>query len=202
MNNLTITIAGCLLLGTSPGFAQEPDATQSPPPAPLPKGQWTDLRTLVREVTAKSHKRFVLDPRVPQYVDTADFELKDINYPELLAILQVHGFAVVAEDGVWVVVPDINAGRELTPVVGPDNIKALDDEWVTCLVTLKNSSASQLVAVIRPLMPPNAFLGAITDRNALLLSDRAGNVRRIVQLIGMIDKLPRTVIEAAPAKAP
>ena len=198
----TITIAGCLLLFTAPGFAQEPDSTQSPPPAPVSKAQWTDLRTLIREVTAKTHKHFVLDPRVPQYVDTADFEFKDINYPDLLAILRVHDYVVVPEDGVWVVVPDANAARELSPVVGPENIKALDDEWVTCLVTLKNTSASQLVPVLRALVPSSALVAAITERNSLLLSDRAGNVRRIVELLGMIDKLPRTVTEAAPAKAP
>lgn len=47
----------------------------------------------------------------------------------------------------------------------------------------------QLLVSLRQLMPANATIVAIPDRNALIISDRAANVRRLVQLIGDIDKL-------------
>jgi general secretion pathway protein D len=154
----------------------------------------TDLRTLLREVGARLHKNFVLDPRAPQTIDLGGLEHKDVTYPELLSILQVNGMVVLADGGIVQVLPNTDARQMASPiVVAPEAIKSLDDEWVTCVVPVKNISAAQLVPILRPLMPQYAHMAALVDRNALILVDRTANLRRLIELIRILENLPKVV---------
>lgn len=76
-------------------------------------------------------------------------------------------------------------------MVAPDNIKTLDDEWVTTVIPLKNMSATQVVPLLRPLLPQYGQLAPSSDRNALLLVDRTANVKRIIEIVKVLDSLPR-----------
>ena len=150
----------------------------------------TDLRKLLLEVGRKQHKTFLLDPRVRGAVNLGDMKSQDVTYPMLLNILKINGFAAFSGDGFLTVVPDSNARQSASPIVDPHSIKALDDQWVTAILVLKNVNATQLVPILRPLMPQSAQLSAVTDRNALLLVDVSSNVKRLVALADAIDALP------------
>jgi general secretion pathway protein D len=158
----------------------------------------TDLHALLREVGSRTHKHFVLDTRAPQSIDLGTLERKDVTYAELLSILQVYGMVVVADGGVVQVIPTTDARQMASPIVAPENIKALDDEWVTCIVPVKNMSAGQLIPVLRPLVPQYGQMAALPDRNAVLLVDRAANVRRLVELIRILENLPKVGDVPAP----
>ena len=60
---------------------------------------------------------------------------------------------------------------------------------VTQVLAVKNVSAAQLVPVLRPLMPQNAQLSAVTGANILILSDHASNVNRMMRIIARIDEV-------------
>jgi len=45
------------------------------------------------------------------------------------------------------------------------------------------------VPVLRPLMPQNAQLSAVTGANILIISDRASNVSRMMRIIARIDEV-------------
>jgi general secretion pathway protein D len=199
----SIRIAGatlCSLLATF-AIAGEPEAKQSSSPASLPNSRDTDLRVLLREAGARMHKHFVVDPRAPQAIDLGGLELQDITYPQLLSVLQVNGMVVMADDGIMQVTQNTDARQAAFPLVSPDNIKTLDDEWVTCVVPVKNISAAQLIPILRPLMPQYGHMAAMPDRNAVILVDRTANVRRLVALIKILESLPRAADLPAP-KAP
>src|SRR5690606_3798254 len=53
---------------------------------------------------------------------------------------------------------------------------------------VRNINAAQLVPILRPLMPQQAHLVASQGGNALILSDRASNVNRIMRIIQRIDQ--------------
>jgi general secretion pathway protein D len=182
-------------------IAGEPEAKQTPNLASPPNSRETDLRMLLREAGARMHKHFVSDPRVPQSIDLGGLERQDITYPQLLSVLQVNGLVVVADDGIMQVTPNTDARQAALPVVSPDNIKTLDDEWVTCVVPIKNISAAQLVPALRPLVPQYGQMGVMPDRNALILVDRSANVRRLVELIRILENLPK-VADSQASKAP
>lgn len=202
MKYLTMSVASCLLLYSAMSFADDQDTKQSSGVSSVSSVRGTDLHALIRDVGARTHKQFILDPRVPLSVDLGGLDAKELSYPQLLAVLGVNGFVVVPDEGLLQVVPDSSARSQPSPIVAPDNIKSLDDEWVTCVVALRNVSASQLVPILRPLMPANGQMASINDRNALILSDRAANVRRLVELIGIIEKLPKVTADLPAQKAP
>ena len=193
-----ITLALLYLL---PAFsiAGDQESKQGASASISPNSHDTDLRALLREVGAKMHKNFVVDPRVPQTIDLGGMEHKDVTYPVLLSILQVNGFVVAAADGTMQVIPNTDSRQAASPIVAPDNIKTLDDEVITCILPLKNVNAAQLVPMLRPLMPQYAQMAPLPDRNALIMVDRTANVRRIVEMIRILEKLPK-VVDAPAAK--
>lgn len=154
-----------------------------------------DARALIREVGNRMHKNIVLDPRVPQTLNLGTLTRQDVTYGQLLALLQIHGFAVIQDGNVLEVVPDALIRFAAVPVVPYDNIKTLDDEWISAIVPVKGMSAVQLVTILRPLVPTNGQLTAFADRNALIIFDRSANVRRMIELINGLEKLPETTPE-------
>ena len=54
------------------------------------------------------------------------------------------------------------------------------DRLVTQVISLKYESAAQLVNVLRPLITPNNTIAAFPNTNALIITDYAENLRRIV----------------------
>jgi len=155
-----------------------------------------DARALIREVGNRIHKNIILDPRVPQTLNLGTLTRQDVTYGQLLALLQVRGFAVIQDENVLEVVPDANIRFAALPVVPYDNLKTLDDEWITSIIPIKGMSAMQLVTILRPFVPTTGQITAFTDRNALIISDRSANVRRVVELIKGLGNLPATTPES------
>jgi general secretion pathway protein D len=183
-------------------IASDSESKQSAGAPYVPNSRDTDLRALLREVGTRMHKNFVLDPRAPQTIDLGGLEHKDVTYPGLLSILQVNGMVVVADEGIIQVIPNTDARQAASPIVmAPENLKTLDDEWVTCVVPIKNISAAQLIPILRPMMPQYGHMAAVADRNAVILVDRTANVRRLVELIRILENLPK-VVDVPTSKTP
>jgi general secretion pathway protein D len=152
--------------------------------------QGVDVRAIIASVSQRTHKTFLVDPRVAATVHLDGILARDVTYPLLLTILAVHSFAVYEQEGVVVVTPDANERFFPSRIVNPDEIRAPDAEIVTTLVAVKNARATELVTILRPLIAVNAQVNAFADRNAVIIVDRAANVRRIVAIIRELDKLP------------
>jgi general secretion pathway protein D len=170
-------------------FAAE-DASNSPVASSVPVAEGIDVRTIIASVSQRTHKKFLIDPRVAARVHLDGTASGDVTYPLLLTILAVHGFAVYEQEGVVVVTPDANERFFPSSVVKPDEIRTPDADVITTIVTVKNVKAVELVTIIRPLIAANAQVNAFADRNAVIIVDRAANVRRIVALIRELDRLP------------
>ena len=80
------------------------------------------------------------------------------------------------------------AGRRRRPT---PSANARADELVTQIVPVKHVSAAELVPILRPLMPQGGQLIAHASSNSLIVSDRAGNVQRLVGIIQRIDTVVR-----------
>jgi general secretion pathway protein D len=179
----------CLLSAVS--AAEDPEPKQASSLPSVATAGDTDLRSLLREAGARLHKHFVLHPRAPQTIELGGLQHQDITYPQLLSVLELNGMVVVANDGIMLVLPNVDARQLALPLVAPDNIKTQDEELVTCVVPVKNVAAAQLVPILRPLVPVWGHLAALPDRNALILVDRSGNVRRLVEIIKILESLPK-----------
>ena len=132
MRHMQITLVTCLILLPALAFSADPNSGEVGSLSTAASGHGTDLRTLIRDVAMRTHRHFVLDQRTAQSVDLLGLEPKDVTYPQLLAALAVNGMAAVAGDGIVQVIPMSEIRQDALPLVTPDNIKTLDDEWVTC----------------------------------------------------------------------
>jgi general secretion pathway protein D len=158
-----------------------------------------DLADLIARFAKRTGKQVIIDPRVRAQVPMAGIDPGQLTQEQLLAILDVHQFAMVQSGGIYRVVPDANARQLPTPVFNDLNFKASDYEIVTLLVTPKNTCAMHLVPVLRPLMPQAAHLAAEVQTNTLIVNDRAVNARRIAGLVEQLDKRGKGAKDCMPA---
>jgi general secretion pathway protein D len=147
-----------------------------------------DINALIDTVSDKTGKNFIVDPRVKGKVTVISSQPMDSEelYQVFLSILQVHGFSAVPSGNVIKIIPDASAKQANIPTV---NLRApgVGDEMVTRVITLENISASQLVPILRPLIPQHGHLAAYARTNVLIITDRAANINRLVKIIKRID---------------
>lgn len=167
----------------------------------------TPLVQLIETVSKKTGKNFILDPRVSGNAMLVGVDPAKVTYPELLTILQVNGYAAVESGGLVRVVPD-SAGRTMPSPLVEGNDKRPDAEIVTRVVRVKSVPATQLVPIMRALLPQSAHLAAVPCTNELVIVDTYANVRRIESIVASLDKgdplaLPKCALSAPqPFQAP
>lgn len=148
-----------------------------------------DISTLIATVSEVTGKNFVVDPRVKGKVTVISSSPMDANavYATFLSVLEVNGFAAIPSGSSIKVVPEANMRTEGGGYVSSGGGLAGDD-IVTRVFDIHNGSASQLVAILRPLVAQSGHLAAYTSSNSLIVSDRASNVRRLETLINQMDQ--------------
>lgn len=155
-----------------------------------------DINALIGTVAEVTGKNFIVDPRVKGKVTVISSRAMDAEevYQVFLSILKVHGFAVVPSGEVMKIVPDVSAKQDSIPNVS-DEVPGRGDEMVTRVVQVDNVAAAQLVPILRPLVPQQGHLAAYPETNVLIISDRAENVTRLVDIIRRVDKVSDSEIE-------
>lgn len=184
-NTITRFRAMCLaqaLLLSPVAWAEQPGAGQE---TALLNMENTDINTLISTVAQKTGKNFIVDPRVKGKVTVISHEgvSRDELYQIFLSILEVHGFAAVPSGKSIKIIPDANAKQAGTLFSG-----GRGDEVVTRVVNVDYVNAMQLVPILRPLIPQQGHMAAFPQSNALIISDRAENIQRIVRIIQRVDK--------------
>lgn len=158
-----------------------------------------DINALIGTVAEVTGRNFIVDPRVKGKVTVISSRPMDSEevYQVFESILRVHGFAAVPSGEVIKIVPDVNAKQDSIPNASAKSPGA-GDEMVTRVIAVDNVSASQLVPILRPLVPQQGHLAAYPATNVLILSDRARNVERLVGIIHRIDTVSDSEIEVIP----
>ena len=146
-----------------------------------------DIRIVVEAVSEATGKNFILDPRVTGKVNLLSAEpmSKGAFYEAFLSILQVHGYIAVESGNLIKILPDATA-RQFPSRFGTDGANGPDD-LATQVIQVKNVGATQLVPILRPLIPQNGHMVAHAGSNMLIISDRAANLARMVSIIRRID---------------
>ena len=195
MKTSALLLTACLL--SAPTFAAESPASESTSVSASRAGE-VDLRALLRELGPKLHKRFVWDPRISQSIDLGTLDRKEMTYPDLLGLLDLNRMTVVAGEGVWRVIVIDDVRQAAMPFLAPGRINALDDEWITTVLPVKNVPAQLLVPTLRPFVATQGQLVALPDRNALIITDRSAHVKRLLEIIKALEEAPKGIDLAIP----
>ena len=191
-NILLVQVFSILLLGLLSGqsvVAQDRMIT--------PNFQDVDIRQIIEAVAEVTGKNFIVDPRVNQQNVTMISQTamsSDAFYSAFQSLLQVYGYIAVPSGNFVKILPDANARQVPGAPAGADG----PDEIVTRVISIENVAAAQLVPILRPLIPQYGHLAAYPQSNMLIISDRAANVRRIVQIVRRIDQEGEDEIEIIP----
>jgi general secretion pathway protein D len=148
-----------------------------------------EINQVIEMVAAATGKTIIPDPRVRATVTMLSQTPMSPGafYEAFLAMLSVHNFVAVESGGIIKILPDANA-RQMPNIDLPDRLSNDSEELVTQIVQVQNVSATQLVPILRPLMPQAAHMAAYQSGNILILSDRASNVNRVLRIIRRIDQ--------------
>ena len=160
-----------------------------------------DIRALISTVSKFTGKNFIIDPRVKAKVTviSANTLTPEAVYEVFLSVLQVHGYAAVPTGSVIKIVPEVNAKQGPLPLSGTnDNFP--DDELITKIIRLDHVPASQLVPILRPLVPQQGHLAAYNPTNTLIITDHAGNIARLLKIIAGVDRPDSDELEIIPLK--
>ncbi len=185
-------------------FAQ-PGSSNANAPAANPPGTHTlnmkdaDIEVLAATVSEITGKNFIIAPNVQGKVTVVSAKpmKPDEIYDVFLSVLRVHGFAAIPSGSMIKIVPEAMAQQDGSG--GLNGTKGHEpDELVTQIVPVKHIAATELVPILRPLMPQGAQLIAHPGSNTLVISDRAGNVARVVSIIERIDTVSDSGVEVIP----
>ncbi len=147
-----------------------------------------NIGAVISTISEITGKNFIVDPRVKgkvTIISSRPME-KDELYQVFLSVLDVHGFAAIPSGSVIKIVPDASAKQDALPVADASR-PGHGDEVVTRVIELSHVSASQLVPILRPLVPQQGHLAAYVPSNILIISDRAANIERLLKIIRRID---------------
>jgi type II secretory pathway component GspD/PulD (secretin) len=141
---------------------------------------------LIATVAKKTGKKFVIDPRVRGNADIVGQDTSNIGFSDLLTILHVYDYTAIESGGYVAVVPDAVARQVPTPQITGKETRP-DAEFVTKVITVKNIPATQLVPILRPMIPQMGHLAALPCVNKLIYVDTFANLQRLQAVIEALD---------------
>jgi general secretion pathway protein D len=146
-----------------------------------------DINAFVSEVADITGKNFAVDPRVKGNVTVISNKAlnREQVYDLFQGVLNVNGVVAVPSGNTIKLVPDVNAKQSGVPFDFRN--KARGDGVVTRVIWLENTNPNDLVPSLRPLMSQFAHLAAVPGTNALIVSDRAGSIEQMAELVRTLD---------------
>jgi len=175
-----------------------PQPPTAPPVPPAQRGRFVvlnfdnaDIETVVHAASEIVGFNYVLAPDVrgKVTVQTSGRIPQEDVFGVLLAILEVHGFTAVKSGNLYKIVRIEGARERAVPtIVGlePDPNRTAD-EIITQIVPVRFSSVADLATLLRPLVSQRGNLVAHRETNVLMVTDSANNVRRLLDIIRMVD---------------
>ncbi|WP_439858978.1 type II secretion system secretin GspD [Pseudomonas sp. MBLB4136] len=143
-----------------------------------------DIREFIDQVAQITGETFVVDPRVKgqvNVVSSTPLTLSEV-YQLFLSVMSTHGFSVITQGEQARIVPNAEAKAEAgLGRVAPDRLE-------TRLIQVQHGSATELIPLLRPLVPQYGHLAAVTSANAIIISDRSANIARLEDLLRQLDQ--------------
>ena len=163
--------------------------------------QDADILSVINEVSQETGKNFVVDPRVTGKITLISSKpiRKQEVYQVFLSVLGLLGYSAIPSGNVVKIVPNMESGEQATAVASNQS-PGHGDEIVVRVFPLENVSATQLIPVLRPLLPQWSNVSSYPPGNVLILLGRASNLERIMTIIQDVDKASTSGIQMIPLR--
>src|SRR5467141_925045 len=222
-------LAGALALAAHSVSAQAPDVPGAPSaeppaqPAPAPAArapgaagvavtpragevvlnfQGADLQAVVKAMSQMTGRNMLIDPRVRGQVTIVSARPMPVaaGYQIFLSALKTQGFTAVEGPGDAVRIIPVAEAKAAAPVNEQDGPPRGGEQVITHVVIGQHVAVAQLQNVLRPLMSPTSQLSVYDPANALIITDYADNVRRLLRITERIDQPASTEVTVIPVQ--
>jgi len=150
--------------------------------------QAAEIQGVVKAVGQMTGRNFLLDPRVKGQITiiSARPVTTTAAYQIFLSALKAQGFTAVEGIGATKIVPttEAKANAEVNLQGEPRG----GERIMTHVLVVQHTSATQMIPLLRPLMSPTSQLSAYDQANALIITDYADNIRRMMRIVEKIDQ--------------
>jgi general secretion pathway protein D len=146
-----------------------------------------DISVLAEQVSEITERTLVIDPALGGDVTVISAKpLTQAGVWQLFqSMLRVRGFVAVDAGVIWEIVPEDEALSK--PGGNPITGRAGEQDVITKLVPLERLPSAEAVRVLRPLVAQNGYIEALTDPNAIIITDTQANVDRIIAIAQTFD---------------
>jgi general secretion pathway protein D len=178
--------------------AAPPRPSIAPPTPPGASGRFivlnfdnADIETVIHAASEIVGFNYVLSPDVrgKVTVQTSGRIPQEDVFGVLLGILEVHGFTAVKSGNLYKIVRLEGARERAVPTIVGDvavNARA-GDEIITQIVPIRYASVNDLGVLLRPFVSSRGTLVANRETNVLIITDSAANVRRVLDIVKLVD---------------
>ena len=204
----------------APAFPAPGIAPSAPPPvAPAPRGAGTvavvpragevllnfqaaDLQAVVKAMSQMTGRNMLVDPRVRGQVTIVSARAMPVAaaYQVFLSALKAQGFTAVEGPGDSVRIVPVAEAKSAAPVNEQAGPPRGGEQVVTQVLIGQHVAVAQLQAVLRPLMSPTSQLSVYEPGNALIITDYADNVRRLLRIVERVDLPTSTDVTVIPVQ--
>ena len=150
-----------------------------------------DIETVIHAASEIVGFNYVLAPDVrgKVTVQTSGRVATEDVFGVLLAILEVQGFTAVKSGSLYKIIRIEGARERAVPtIVGPNADPArTTDEVITQIVPIRYANVNDLSTLMRPLVSTRGNLIAHRETNILVITDAATNVRRLLDIVRLVD---------------
>lgn len=153
-----------------------------------------DIRLLINFISDLTGKNFLVDDGVKGRVTVVCPSPipKEEAYSVFESILEIKGFSAIPAGNVVKIINARYAPQrniEMRTKIEPGTEKQ-DDTLITQLIPLKNTDASRIAKILRPLLPKRRTLVVYQPTNTIILIDTISNIDRLIKIIEQIDVAP------------
>ena len=172
----------------SPGVPANSKTQTLKPGEVLLNFQAAEIQGVVKAVGQMTGRNFLLDPRVKGQITiiSARPVTTTAAYQIFLSALKAQGFTAVPGIGVTKIVPTTEAKANAD--VSVEGEPRGGEQIVTHVLIVQHTSATQMIPLLRPLMSPTSQLSSYEQANALIITDYADNIRRLMRIVEKIDQ--------------
>ena len=164
--------------------------------------QAADLQAVVKAMSQMTGRNMLVDPRVRGQVTIVSARAMPVAaaYQVFLSALKAQGFTAVEGPGDTVRIVPVAEAKAAAPVNDLSGPPRGGEQVVTHVLIGQHVAVAQLQAVLRPLMSPTSQLSVYEPGNALIITDYADNVRRLLRIVERVDLPTSTDVTVIPVQ--
>ncbi len=159
-----------------------------------------DLEEFVAQVAEITGNTIVVAPQLKgkvTVVSSANLDADGVN-TLFLSVLRTHGYTAV-KSGDTIRVEQQAKGKQ-NPGASGNISNIAPDELVTRVISAQNVESTELMKILRPLIPQYGHIAAVTTPNVVIITDHADNIKRLIRIIQQIDVSDEEELVTVPLK--